>query len=43
MDAYKCSLCWEQFDTPAELIEHEQQEENTLFVFGGENVVVAIG
>lgn len=37
---YRCALCWAMFDSPAELADHEQGEEHTLFVLDGENVVV---
>lgn len=39
---YRCELCWTEFDTEAELADHMRVEENTLYVVGGENVVVDI-
>ncbi len=31
-DDLVCRLCWERFDSPGELAEHEQQEQETLYV-----------
>lgn len=27
----RCRLCWREFDSPAELAEHEQQEEDGVY------------
>lgn len=31
-DVLVCALCWERFDSPGELAEHEQAEEDRLFM-----------
>lgn len=42
MDDLVCELCWQRFDSTAELEEHRACEGNTLYVLDGENVVVDI-
>jgi hypothetical protein len=34
-DTYECRLCGERFDTPAELAEHEQAEEDREYPIDG--------
>lgn len=31
-ETYRCSLCWEEFDGPIELMRHEALEEATTYV-----------
>lgn len=35
MTDYRCDLCWEEFDTPADLLAHEEAEEETIYVLDG--------
>lgn len=31
LDDYVCELCWQRFDSPGDLAEHEQEEEERLY------------
>lgn len=35
MDDYRCELCWQTFDGPGDLAQHEQDEQDRLYVIDG--------